>query len=236
MSTLNELKEISKNYSYSDGVMSNSINYSYNIFCRYANKGSILELGPAEGVMTDLIMKDFVDITVVEGSEIFCIELKKKYPTLKVINSLFESYLPDFKFDNIILGHVLEHVESPKDLLKKLKQWLNPKGVIFASVPNALSLHRQAAVLMGLLENESSLNLSDINHGHKRVFNLNDFINLFLVSDLNITKYGGYWLKPLSNIQIEESWSQEAIKAFMILGEKFPEIAAEIYVVASNNS
>ena len=34
------------------------------------------------------------------------------------------------------------------------------------------------------------------------------------------------------NKQIEESWNEEMIRAFMKLGEKYPEIAAEIYVVA----
>ena len=37
----------------------------------------------------------------------------------------------------------------------------------------------------------------------------------------------------MSNRQIEEAWTPPMLAAFMELGERYPEIAAEIYVVAS---
>ena len=45
--------------------------------------------------------------------------------------------------------------------------------------------------------------------------------------------FGGYWIKPISNAQIDAQWSAEMLDAFMRLGERYPDIAAEIYVVAS---
>ena len=44
--------------------------------------------------------------------------------------------------------------------------------------------------------------------------------------------FGGYWIKPLSNGQIEQNWTAEMLEAFMELGERYPDIAGEIYVVA----
>ena len=43
---------------------------------------------------------------------------------------------------------------------------------------------------------------------------------------------GGYWLKPVSNAQIEEAGNPEMLKAFMQMGERYPDIAAEIYIKA----
>ena len=43
---------------------------------------------------------------------------------------------PDVKFDAIILGDVLEHLIDPYKLLQELTQYLSPKGVIIASIPN----------------------------------------------------------------------------------------------------
>jgi hypothetical protein len=40
-------------------------------------------------------------------------------------------------------------------------------------------------------------------------------------------------IKPISNAQIEETWTSEMLDAYMILGERYPEIAGEIYIVAS---
>ena len=49
---------------------------------------------------------------------------------------------------------------------------------------------------------------------------------------LRIIKSGGYWLKTLSNAQINEFYTPEMINAFLELGEEYPEIAGEIYVIA----
>ncbi|WP_281051516.1 hypothetical protein [Thauera sp. GDN1] len=56
----------------------------------------------------------------------------------------------------------------------------------------------------------------------------------FLKAGLSIEVSGGYWLKPVSNGQIERDWTPEMLDAFMVLGERYPDIAGEIYVVAKN--
>lgn len=104
---------------------------------------------------------------------------------------------------------------------------------MFAAVPNARSLHRQAAVIMGLLASEDALNARDRHHGHRRVFDPETFQRVFSEAGLTVVSVGGYWLKPVSNRQLEEAWTPEMLDAFMQLGERYPEIAAEIYVVAT---
>lgn len=44
---------------------------------------------------------------------------------------------------------------------------------------------------------------------------------------------GEYFLKPISNVRINANWSEDMVNAFLRLGEKYPEIAASIYLVAS---
>jgi 2-polyprenyl-3-methyl-5-hydroxy-6-metoxy-1,4-benzoquinol methylase len=230
----NKLQEISEISLYSAGVMQSAIQYCFEILSRHLSGDQVLELGPAEGVMTDLLVKTGKAITVVEGSKLFCDDLKSRFPKVDVIHSLFEEYEPNKSFDMIVLGHVLEHVEDPIGVMEKAKAWIKPGGKIFAAVPNAHSLHRQAAVVMGLLQEEIELNALDIHHGHRRVFNPESFKAVFSGADLEIEIFGGYWLKPLSNGQIESSWNPEMLKAFMLLGERYPNIAGEIYVVSSD--
>src|SRR3546814_2364001 len=122
-------------------------------------------------------------------------------------------------FDNIILGHVLEHVQDPVDVLSQAREWLTPKtGRLFAAVPNARSLHRQAAVLMGLLPVEDALNESDLYQGHRRVYTPETFRNAFRTAGLEIEIFGGYWMKPISSGQIEKTWTPAMLAAFMTLG------------------
>ena len=189
-------------------------------------------MGPAEGVMTQLLYALDKKLTLVEGAKTFCDSLKERFPNAEVINSLFEEYQPSQTFDNIVLGHVLEHVENPIDILSRAANWLSPQGRILAAVPNSRSIHRQAAVIMGLLPFEEALNEMDKHHGHRRVFNPETYRQAFLQSGLEIDVFGGYWLKPLSSGQIEQTWTNEMLAAFMQLGERYPDIAGEIYIIA----
>lgn len=231
---IDHLESIALDSKYAAGANSAMIKYSAKVFQRFFLGESILEMGPAEGVMTNLLARLGKELTLVEGSRKFCSDLQTQFPDANVIHSLFEEFKPNRKFDNIVLGHVLEHVQDPVDILRHAGQWLTPsKGRIFAAVPNARSLHRQAAVLLGMLPQEDALNEMDVHHGHRRVFNPESFRNAFYQAGLSIEIFGGYWLKPVSNKQIEDSWSPEMLDAFMQLGERYPDIAGEIYVIAT---
>lgn len=228
------LESISNVSLYAAGANSASMRYAFKIFRRHMVGDSILELGPAEGVMTELLAGTGKKLTLVEGSNLFCESLRRRFPDANTVHSLFEEFQAGELFDNIILGHVLEHVENPVDILSRAKDWLKPEtGRLFGAVPNARSLHRQAAVIMGLLPKEDVLNEMDLHHGHRRVFNPETFRNAFSQAGLVIEIFGGYWMKPISNAQIEASWTPKMIGAFMALGERYPDIAGEIYVVAS---
>jgi 2-polyprenyl-3-methyl-5-hydroxy-6-metoxy-1,4-benzoquinol methylase len=230
------LESISNVSLYCAGVNSASIKYSFKIAQRHMVGDTILELGPAEGVMTELLAATGKKLTLVEGSSLFCESLRHRFPDANTVNALFEEFQSNELFDNIILGHVLEHVEDAVGILSRAKKWLKPdEGRLFAAVPNSRSLHRQAAVIMGILREEDTLNEMDMHHGHRRVFNPESFRNSFARAGLKIEIFGGYWMKPVSNAQMEASWTQDMVDAFMVLGERYPDIAGEIYVVASRN-
>ena len=231
------LEEISDVSLYCAGVNSTTIKYSFKIAQRHLVGDSILEMGPAEGIMTELLAATGKKLTLVEGSGLFCDSLRRRFPQSNIVHSLFEEFQSNELFDNIVLGHVLEHVEDPVDILSRAKLWLKPSmGRLFAAVPNARSVHRQAATIMGILRQEDALNEMDFHHGHRRVFSPETFRNAFSQAGLRIEIFGGYWMKPLSNAQIEASWTPEMIEAFMILGERYPDIAGEMYVVASRGA
>jgi len=230
---LDRLERISEDSWYGKGANYYTIQYSLQIFERYMIPGTVLELGPAEGISTDILQNHWPDISVVEGSGIFCERLKSKYPKITVHHCLFEDFCPNIKYDNVVMGHVLEHVQDPVEILKKGKTWVSDRGKIFAAVPNCRSLHRQAGVLLKLIMEENELNPTDIHHGHRRVYCPESFRSDFLKAGLSIQVFGGYWLKPLSNDQIEKTWTKEMLYAFMVLGERYPDIAAENYIVAT---
>jgi len=233
---LQRLEKIAHESLYAAGVNTDTIHYSFRIFERYLRGSSILEMGAAEGVMSELLARTGKSLSIVEGSKAFCDSLRQRLPRAHVAHALFEQYDPAERFDNIILGHVLEHVEDPVDIVQRAARWLSADGRIMAAVPNSRSIHRQAAVLMGLLPAEDALNEMDVHHGHRRVFDPESFRACFLQAGLSIEIFGGYWLKPLSNKQIEATFTPAMLSAFFQLGERYPDIAGEIYVVANRRA
>jgi 2-polyprenyl-3-methyl-5-hydroxy-6-metoxy-1,4-benzoquinol methylase len=222
----------------SDGIYSAGVNtatnlYSGKIFARWWRGASVLEMGCGDGNTTRLLTAAFDDVTVIDGSRALADKVGAEFPGVTVVCELFEQWEPGRTFDTIVLNHTLEHVLDPVAILALAKRWLAPGGVIVASVPNARSLHRQAAVIMGMLEVEDALTPADMRGGHRRVSSPESFRGQFVAAGLKVEHSGGYWIKPLSNAQTDEWFTDEMIEAFLALGERYPDIAAEIYVVAS---
>ena len=89
------------------------------------------------------------------------------------------------------MEHILEHVDEPVNLIKKAKNWLVDDGVILIGVPNAFSIHRLAAVKMGLLKSPFELNERDFKLGHQRVYSLDALENDIYKANLKIIEKGG---------------------------------------------
>lgn len=229
------LESVASDSWYLEPMALSTIQYSFNVFKRYIRRGDrVLELGPAEGTMTQLLINEGFEIEVIEGSSTFASMLRERFPSLVVHQELFEEFTTQKKFDVIILGHVLEHVLDPVAVLRRLHDWLEPvTGRVVVAVPNARSLHRQAAVIMGLIPSEYEMSEKDHHHGHRRVYSPETLRADFIQAGLEIEVYGGYWLKPLSDRQLEQQWTPGQLNAFMALGERYPDIAAELVVVAS---
>ena len=233
------LETVANDSWYEDQMGLAMIRHCFRIFRRYIRPGDkVLEMGPAEGTMTELLLRDGFEVEVCEGSSTFAHMLRERFPapshSLLVHEALFEEFEPVDRFDVIILGHVLEHVEDPVAILQRLKDWLVPEtGRVLIAVPNARSLHRQAAVVMGLIPTEYAMSEKDLHHGHRRIYNPESLRADFIAAGLSIEVFGGYWLKPLSDRQLEEQWSPEQLSAYMALGERYPDIAAELFIVAS---
>ena len=224
-------EHVAQTFDYFDGITAAAADYSLGIIKRHLVGKKILEVGPADGYMTRALVEDF-DLTLVDPSETLCQKLRRSFPRVKVVTTLVEDFVPSERFDSILLSHVLDHLRDPDQVVGLAQGWLSPGGKIIAIVSNSESLHRQAAVQMGLLPAANAFSERDRVQGKRRIFNREEFRRLFSSTELQIEFFGGYWLKPISNRQIEQQWTPEMLDAFFALGERYPEIAAEMCLVA----
>jgi 2-polyprenyl-3-methyl-5-hydroxy-6-metoxy-1,4-benzoquinol methylase len=101
---------------------------------------SYLEIGAGHGLYISKateILKTSTRFEVVDISET-SINFGKRFISNKDVvfnqKNIFE-YDSDIRFDFIIMGEVLEHVEDPFRLLKKVKDILNDDGTLFITTP-----------------------------------------------------------------------------------------------------
>jgi len=211
-----------------------NIEYRLKAMAPYFLPGAALELGTGGGHCTVKLAEHFSALDSVEGSPILADRLRArampKNLTLHV--AYFEDFVPPRRYDAIFLIQVLEHLNDPVAVLRKYRDALAPGGRVFITVPNAQSLHRLAAVEMGLLATADTLNEIDLNAGHQRVYTPASLTSDIHRAGLRLLHRGGLFVKPLSNSQIARGWTESMIRAFHEIAIALPDHAAEIVAVA----
>jgi len=100
----------------------------------YPRSGKCLEIGCSTGTMLDIFKEKGWETWGVEPSGSADSAKSKGH---RIIRNVFEkAKLPEYYFDLVVLNHTLEHMDSPKDVLAKVKKILRKDGVVFIDVPN----------------------------------------------------------------------------------------------------
>lgn len=194
--------------------------------------GSLLELGLGHGYTTNIFSKHFNKHVVLEGSKAVIDNFHKKYPDCraKIIETYFEDFELDEKFDVIVLGFILEHVDNPRKILTQFKRFLNDKdGKMFVSVPNAEVLNRRLGHLAGILPNMQELSENDLILGHQRYYTVKTLAEDINNSGYEIVRMEGIYLKPFTTKQIISlDLDKKVIDALCVTGVDYPELSCGI--------
>ena len=193
----------------------------------------VLELGYGDGLVT----KDLIDqghiVTVVEGAKSVVDAAHNKWGSqLTIYHSLFEEFSTAERFDAILATHVLEHLEDPSALLRRVAGWLRPNGQVIVIVPNCESIHRQLAVRMGLQAALDTLGERDYKVGHQRVYSLATLRSDVESAGLEVVEEKGFFLKVLPNAMMLD-YQPKLLIALNEVGDLLPaRYMANIAIVA----
>lgn len=109
------------------------------IISKIGGKGRVLEVGSSTGLFLSLMREKGWEVLGIEPSATSSATARKR--DIPVLNTTFEmANLSPRSFDVMIFNHVLEHMESPVEVLKKAKKLLRKDGIVFIDVPNFASL------------------------------------------------------------------------------------------------
>jgi 2-polyprenyl-3-methyl-5-hydroxy-6-metoxy-1,4-benzoquinol methylase len=196
------------------------------------NNSVVIDMGYGDGLISPAI-SGICKLTVVEGSKRLCEKASTELPiSSKIVCSLFEDFVPEALADVVIASHVLEHVQDPYDILKKISKWLKKDGIIIIIVPNKESIHRRIAHDMNIIDSLDQLSERDFMVGHKRVYGLQELILELESADFEIKSHRGFFVKPFSNAQML-TWNSEALIMLNELSEVVPShFCANLAVIA----
>lgn len=212
--------------------------YMIKSFTPFFVKGNALELGSFKGDFTKRLLNYFNDITCVEASSNAINEAKTLLGNkVNFVNALFESLELKEKFDNIILTHVLEHLENPVMVLKRVNnEWLSDKGRLFLVCPNATAPSRQIAVKMGLISHNSAITSAEAEHGHRITYTLDTLERDARSAGLKVVFRSGIFFKALANFQWDKLLatdiiSKEYLEGCYLLGQQYPDLCSSIFLM-----
>ncbi len=201
------------------------------------SKARALEIGIGAGDITLLLARYFDELVCVDIDEDNCRFVSKQIkeyglPMPHFICSPIEDVAHDLGcFDHIILLGVLEHLESPVEVLSMLRRNIQKGGSCHICVNLANSIHRWLGVEMGYISHTEQLSEQDYALGHKRVYTRSVLHQHIRQSGWRVSFEMPFYLKPLPTSMIN-SLPMEIHKGFFKLGQRFPEFASYIYIEA----
>jgi 2-polyprenyl-3-methyl-5-hydroxy-6-metoxy-1,4-benzoquinol methylase len=212
--------------------------YMIKSFKPFFNKGNLLELGSYKGDFTRRFLPYFGDISCVEASDIAIEEAKKTLgEKVKFFNSLFETVALPSRYDNIVMTHVLEHLDDPVLVMKRINdEWLSENGRFFLVCPNANAPSRQIAVKMGLISHNVAVTPAEAKHGHRRTYTLDTLERDAVAAGLKVVHRSGIFFKALANFQWDrllqtDIISKEYLEGCYKLGQQYPDLCSSIFLM-----
>ena len=199
-------------------------------------KGNLLELGSFKGDFTRKFLTHFKDITCVEASDEAVKTAKETLgDQINFINSTFEVVALPKQYDNIVMTHVLEHLDNPVRVLKRINnEWLSDEGRLFLVCPNANAPSRQIAVKMGIISHNTAVTPEEAQHGHKITYTFDTLERDTKKSGLQIEHHSGIFFKALANFQWDKLLttdiiSPEYLEGCYQLGLQYPDLCSSIF-------
>ena len=222
-------------YTFDLDVMHPLMLRSFEPFC---GPGNLLELGCYTGEFTRRLTARFNDITCVEASgEAVAAAHARLGDSARIVHATFETAALDRRFDHIVLTHVLEHLDDPVGVLKRVNdEWLTDAGRLFLVCPNGNAASRQIAVRMGLITHNAAVTPSEREHGHRITYTLDTLESHARAAGLTVIHRSGIFFKALANFQWDrllatDIISPEYLEGCYQLGQVYPDLCSSIFLV-----
>lgn len=212
-------------------------------FAPFCGPGSLLELGSYTGEFTSRLAERFSDITCVEASgEAAAAARTRLGDRARIVQATFETVTLDRRFDHVVLTHVLEHLDDPVAVLRRVNdEWLADTGRLFVACPNGNAASRQIAVRMGLIGHNVAITPAEQAHGHRITYTLDTLERDARAAGLQVVHRSGIFFKALANFQWDRLLATDIISPDYLegcfqLGQVYPDLCSSIFLVCQRGT
>ena len=209
-------------------------------FTPFFRAGNALEIGSFRGDFTRLLLTSFDEVTCIEPSGAAAQAARERLgPKARIVDAPCEQAQLSGPFANVFVVHVLEHVDDPVAMLRRINdEWLASDGRLLLACPNAHAPSRQIAVKMGLIAHETAVTPAEAEHGHRRTYTLDTLERDARAAGLTVLQRSGVFFKALANFQWDrllgtDIISKEYLEGCYQLGQVYPELCSSIFLVCA---
>jgi 2-polyprenyl-3-methyl-5-hydroxy-6-metoxy-1,4-benzoquinol methylase len=158
------------------------------------------------------------------------------HPAVEYHHAAIEDFEPDTTFGLVTMYEVIEHVDDPARVLRRVRDWLAPGGHVILSTPNRSSLNRRIKALPGLraLYTRLSGHSADgAQAGHVEEYRHDELRGFLTAANLELVETRGVVLLlpfPAAIGRLARSPRFAQINARS--GDWYPPLASHLYLVA----
>jgi 2-polyprenyl-3-methyl-5-hydroxy-6-metoxy-1,4-benzoquinol methylase len=203
------------------------------IILPFCHGKKVLEIGSANGIMTEDLVQAARSLSVVEPTATYCSKIRKKFPNVTIHNCYLEELEEVSTCDVVVMAGLLHHIEYPSAFLQTVKKFLTKDGLVLATVPSMTSLHRRIGVKAHMLKDVYGDTERNIKFHQFGRFDQPSFEGLFRECGYEIVESFGYMLKPFSSEQmlsLKLDWN--IINALFELGRENKHLASQLFISA----
>ncbi len=220
------LNQIASQYHLNGAISDKEFDQQFHRLCfewvnSWLKPGSrVLEMGYGEGNVTRQLLAAGMKVDIIEGAELLVNNAREIFgDSVNVHHGLFSDFQPTIAYDVILATNILEHVADPVDTLDCIKKWCGSDTKVVVTVPNAESIHRRLAVLMGIQPTLETLSPRDHLVGHMRVYSFDRLHQEVSKAGFEIVEQKGFLLKVLPNSMMK-GMSPELVQALYHIADQ----------------